>query len=888
MSRFFTRYQKPIIWAVVVAFLVGGGGLLSLNRAGVFGPSAGDDPDDQPIAVVNGVGIPASAAEGAATTILNYYRTTYEQIGMSIGDLVSGASGALFLLGLRDQGLSVVVREALYQQEASRRGIQISKLDVDQAFASQYQEILDSNEITEAQLEGILLQQGRSLASFQASLREDVVGQLRNNRLREAVVGPIQPTDDELMAYMEKNISVYHRPERVRASHILVADEDTALDVRRQLDEGAGFAALAAEYSECPSRQDGGDLDWFSRGAMVPEFEEVAFSLEIGEISDPVQTEFGYHIIVVTNREAGYVPRLSDIRQEVEADYSQEIASERFNAWYMDVLQSATIVINDPLLRAYRLQQEDLDLGIAEYERLLADREVGDPYFEYYIGRAYEQRATELVADRTAMEAVEDPSEETLAEITRLTEQINSLEQRALDHYLRVLTGGAVDADDAFVNRVLRLDPDSTDARFILGEIYAARGDETAAEVEFERIIEQSPEYLRAYIASGDLALRRGDASHAAFRFEAALERQPDDPTVLTKLVAVYLALGEWDQAEKTLVTVEALDPGNVRIHLSRGELAYALLRQAVEEREPLRAIEAADRSGDQSARLLELDQEIDTQASIAIDRYRRALQSGATLDLMVKLGQVYALVGRLSEAEAEFRRVISRSPYRVEAYMGLADVMLKRGETGSALENLRAAYARSLDDDERETIARRILSLDPSDTLTRLRLARSLAQQRNWTAAMREYAAVLEAEPNLIEAYLGIAETYRARGEYAPAIDYLQRGLDRAELASDQTALYRDLITAIQLDVGSGNPLPPVGQHARFELAKLYLELGRDASALTLLEAIRRDDPRYRTDEVNALLVRAGGTILLPVDDVESPDHTDPSEEDASRSDDG
>lgn len=87
----------------------------------------------------------------------------------------------------------------------------------------------------------------------------------------------------------------------VRASHILVKTEDEAKQILGQLKKGSSFAKLAQERSECPSKKNGGDLGWFGRGKMVPEFEKAAFSLKRGETSDIVKTKFGYHLIRVTD-----------------------------------------------------------------------------------------------------------------------------------------------------------------------------------------------------------------------------------------------------------------------------------------------------------------------------------------------------------------------------------------------------------------------------------------------------------------------------------------------------------------------------------------------------------------------------------------------------------
>ena len=88
----------------------------------------------------------------------------------------------------------------------------------------------------------------------------------------------------------------------VRASHILVPTEDKAKWLYKELQKGRDFAKLAKEYSECPSKEKGGDLGFFERGQMVKEFEDVAFKMKEGDFSEPVKTQFGYHIIKLTGK----------------------------------------------------------------------------------------------------------------------------------------------------------------------------------------------------------------------------------------------------------------------------------------------------------------------------------------------------------------------------------------------------------------------------------------------------------------------------------------------------------------------------------------------------------------------------------------------------------
>ncbi len=84
---------------------------------------------------------------------------------------------------------------------------------------------------------------------------------------------------------------------QVRASHILVEDKEKAQNIKEQLDNGKSFEQLAKEASECPSSEKGGDLGFFSKGDMVKPFERKAFSMDVGDVSKPVKTKFGFHII---------------------------------------------------------------------------------------------------------------------------------------------------------------------------------------------------------------------------------------------------------------------------------------------------------------------------------------------------------------------------------------------------------------------------------------------------------------------------------------------------------------------------------------------------------------------------------------------------------------
>ncbi|ABC31109.1 MULTISPECIES: peptidylprolyl isomerase [Hahella] len=89
---------------------------------------------------------------------------------------------------------------------------------------------------------------------------------------------------------------------RASARHILVNSEDQCNDLKKQIEDGADFAALAKEHSQCPSGRNGGELGEFGPGQMVKEFDQVVFSAEVGTVQGPVKTQFGYHLLEVTKR----------------------------------------------------------------------------------------------------------------------------------------------------------------------------------------------------------------------------------------------------------------------------------------------------------------------------------------------------------------------------------------------------------------------------------------------------------------------------------------------------------------------------------------------------------------------------------------------------------
>ena len=146
------------------------------------------------------------------------------------------------------------------------------------------------------------LHNDESFKSEMKKIEENMLKQFAINK----VLSSITLTEDEKKAFFEANKSKFNKSETASAKHILVDTEEKASDLFNKINEGAiSFEDAAAEHSTCPSKDAGGNLGSFPRGQMVPEFEEAVFNMKQGEISGPVQTQFGYHLIKLEDIQSG-------------------------------------------------------------------------------------------------------------------------------------------------------------------------------------------------------------------------------------------------------------------------------------------------------------------------------------------------------------------------------------------------------------------------------------------------------------------------------------------------------------------------------------------------------------------------------------------------------
>ena len=407
---------------------------------------AAEESAPEIVAYVNERPLYREGLERELELVKSQYAQIYAQFGQDLRALLAGAAGRELELNLELEALNRLAGRELLFEEAEARGIEVTDARVDEKFAELYVEFLASRGMTEEEFEEYVQGVGSSMEEFLTSSKRSVREQLIIEALQNDVVGPVELSEDEVADYFEENRADYEQEEQVRASHILVETQTQADVLVEHLNAGEDFAELAKEHSIGPSSTDGGDLGWFGRGDMVPAFEEAAFALDDDEISDIVETEYGFHIILRTGYREAVSPELQDVLEDVRADAEEAARNEAFRSWYQESYEAADVEITDPLLDAVRLRNEDPERGLEALERLLEDDRIDDPYLPYLVGLAYEERRQQAVNEKKALEEDDEDTEDVGAKIAALERQIEQATARALELYEQALESAGDDS----------------------------------------------------------------------------------------------------------------------------------------------------------------------------------------------------------------------------------------------------------------------------------------------------------------------------------------------------------------------------------------------------------------------------------------------------------
>ncbi|MDC0711241.1 peptidylprolyl isomerase [Stigmatella sp. ncwal1] len=250
------------------------------------------------------------------------------------------------------QSLDVLIAEKLIESEIRELGMTVTPSEVDEAMA----DVRKQNGVeAPEQFEQLLQREGYTLKSY----REFLGKQIARGRLMQMKVGPkVKVSEEDLKAAYAQYSKLEGGEAEVHARHILVSVDpkapqeqvDAAQKKAQAIAEearrpGMDFASLARARSEGPSAEDGGDLGFFRRGVMVPAFEKTAFALKEGEVSEPIRTNFGWHVLKVEERRSVGVAPFEELRAKLEQQLRQDKTEKYIDQYVQELRQKSSVEV---------------------------------------------------------------------------------------------------------------------------------------------------------------------------------------------------------------------------------------------------------------------------------------------------------------------------------------------------------------------------------------------------------------------------------------------------------------------------------------------------------------------------------------------------------------
>jgi len=250
----------------------------------------------------------------------------------------SGFSAAATRAGdARMDLLGQLIEEAMYLQEARRLNISVTDAEVDARLRKVMADYPGVG------FEKVLARDGLDLARY----KEDLAGRLTVEKLIQAeVYSKIAVTESQTASYYREHRREFCQPERVRARQIVVDNPKEAASILKEIKKGADFARLARTRSLSPDSLAGGDLGYFGRGEMPPEFEAAVFKMKPGEVSPVVKTPYGYHIFKLEGVQKAKSPTLKEAEAEVRRRLLLELGEDAFNKWREALKDKTAIKVN--------------------------------------------------------------------------------------------------------------------------------------------------------------------------------------------------------------------------------------------------------------------------------------------------------------------------------------------------------------------------------------------------------------------------------------------------------------------------------------------------------------------------------------------------------------
>lgn len=230
--------------------------------------------------------------------------------------------------------LDQLISEKVVDQEASKQNVSVS----DEEVNAQLDKLIASYGGAQAFDEALNSSGGYTMDD----VKKEITMKLKVKKLMEPT---ITITEDEMKKYFEDNKTMFDQAEQVKVRHILVVDENQAKEVKTKLDAGGDFAELAKTYStDFGTKDAGGELGYVGRGSLVKEFEDVAFSLKVGETSGPVKTDYGYHIIQVEDKKPAKAADYESSKEQIKDQILEQKVNEGYDAWMQSKSEELKVV----------------------------------------------------------------------------------------------------------------------------------------------------------------------------------------------------------------------------------------------------------------------------------------------------------------------------------------------------------------------------------------------------------------------------------------------------------------------------------------------------------------------------------------------------------------
>ena len=251
---------------------------------------------------------------------------------------------------LLKDALNMIIEERLQIQEGKKFGFIVDENAIDAAV----EDIKKKNGLADGQLQEMLKREGRTLESYKNHIRDQILV----SKITQFEIGNrVKVSEKSIIKYYKKNQKDFWEEGKVRARHILFISERGSSENHRraklrqakkvlsEIRKGSEFSKLAIKYSEDVSASSGGDVGFVKRGKMVREFEEAVFSLKPGQISDIVETEYGYHIIKVDEVLPGKTLILKDVKDQIHKILSMQKQKQVYDDWINELKKSAFIEV---------------------------------------------------------------------------------------------------------------------------------------------------------------------------------------------------------------------------------------------------------------------------------------------------------------------------------------------------------------------------------------------------------------------------------------------------------------------------------------------------------------------------------------------------------------